>query len=337
MKYFLSLCCIIKNERNLEELIIYYKILGVEHFYIYDNESDFPIKDRLNSFFYKKYCSIINFPGKYKQLEAYNDCINKTKDETKWLILCDGDEYIVPKKDNYCSIRDFLNDYNHAHAIGINWVMFGTSYYDTKQEGFLIDKYRHSSSTQNKHIKTICQPKYVSSVNGPHNVNLHDPSKYIDAKNNIINSPFNENYTIDIIQMNHYHSKSKEELIEKSNRGNADSDKRVNVPDDIHSFDNEIINNFISDKYLNDLRKIYNMTGVNWQIYRALNKDLTQAFNNEEEIIEHLLKYGLQENRPFHITDKFPDFNRQEYRNKNPQLHNLNDLDLELYYISQNI
>jgi len=337
MKYFLSLCCIIKNERNLEELIIYYNILGVEHFYIYDNESDFPIKDRLNSFFYKKHCTIINYPGKYKQIDAYNDCVNKTKDITKWLIICDGDEYIVPKKENYWSIRDFLNDYNHAHAIGINWVMFGTSYYDTKQEGFLIDKYRQSSSTQNKHIKTICQPKFVSSVNGAHCVNLYDPSKYIDAKGNIIKGPFNENNTIDIIQMNHYHSKSKEELIEKFNRGNADSDKRVSVPEDIHSIDNDIINNFVADKYLNDLKKIYNLTGVNINIYKALNKDLIKVLKKDEEFIEHLLKYSLNENRPIHITDKFPDFNRQEYRNKNPQLNNFNDLDLELYYISQNI
>ena len=38
-KYYLSLCCIIKNERYLEEFINYYRILGVEHFYIFDNES----------------------------------------------------------------------------------------------------------------------------------------------------------------------------------------------------------------------------------------------------------------------------------------------------------
>ena len=38
MKYFLSVCCIIKNERYLEEFIIYHHIIGVEHFYIYDNK-----------------------------------------------------------------------------------------------------------------------------------------------------------------------------------------------------------------------------------------------------------------------------------------------------------
>ena len=66
MKYYLSLCCIIKDERYLEEFIMYYHVLGVEHFYIYDNNSSYPIKNRLNSFYYNKLCTIINFPGKKK-------------------------------------------------------------------------------------------------------------------------------------------------------------------------------------------------------------------------------------------------------------------------------
>ena len=59
MKYFLSLCCIIKNERYLEEFIIYYRLLGVEHFYIYDNDSSIPIQERLNNNYYKRMCTII--------------------------------------------------------------------------------------------------------------------------------------------------------------------------------------------------------------------------------------------------------------------------------------
>ena len=53
MKYFLSLCCIIKDERYLEEFIIYYNLLGVEHFYIYDNESNYKISERLNHYYFK--------------------------------------------------------------------------------------------------------------------------------------------------------------------------------------------------------------------------------------------------------------------------------------------
>ena len=47
MKYFLSLGCIIKDEDYLEEFLLYYRVLGVEHFFIYDNNSTIPISKRL--------------------------------------------------------------------------------------------------------------------------------------------------------------------------------------------------------------------------------------------------------------------------------------------------
>lgn len=256
VKYFLSLCCIIKNERYLEEFIIYYRIMGVEHFYIYDNESTIPIQERLSHSFYKDMCTILDIKGRCRQMDAYNDCLKNFGNETKWLIICDGDEYIVPKKDNHWSIRDFLNEYNNAHAIGINWVMFGTSFHNTYQDGYLIDKYRYSSKEQDSHIKTICQPKHVISCEHPHIVRLKDPSKYIDCKRNIIKGPFNNNHTIDLIQINHYHFRSVEEINEKFNRGNADTENKIYVPPNPHELNNDIINNIICDKYLSSVSKI---------------------------------------------------------------------------------
>jgi len=257
-KYYLSLCSIIKDERYLEEFIIYYNILGVEHFYIYDNESSYSISDRLNKPYFQKLCTILKIKGQIQQLNAYNDCIQNFGKETKWLIVVDGDEYIVPKKD--WSMRDFLNKYEDAHAIGINWVMYGSSFYDKKQEGLLINNYRYCSNTQNKHIKTVFQPKYVKNfTKDPHHLNIHNPSKYIDAKRNIISGPFNNNFTIDIIQINHYTGKSKEEQYEKNKRGYPDHLGQYNVPNDnvIHTLYNDVIDNFIADKYLDHVKSYF--------------------------------------------------------------------------------
>ena len=69
-KYYLSLCCIIKDERYLEEFIVYYNILGVEHFYIYDNESSLPISKRLDKPYFQKICTIINIKGQIQQLNS---------------------------------------------------------------------------------------------------------------------------------------------------------------------------------------------------------------------------------------------------------------------------
>ena len=107
MKYFLPLLCIIKDERYLEEFILYNHILCVEHFYIYDNESKNPITSRLKHPFFKKMCTIIPFPGKVQQIHAYHDCLEKVRNLTKWLMIVDGDEFILPKK--HKTLRDFLS------------------------------------------------------------------------------------------------------------------------------------------------------------------------------------------------------------------------------------
>ena len=264
MKYFLSLCCIIKNERYLEEFIMYYRLLGVEHFYIYDNESTQKISDRLNNSYFKKMCTIIDFPGKVQQLNAYNNCLKNYGNQTKWLIIVDGDEYILPKKDSHKSIRNFLKDYKDYHAVGINWVMFGTSFHDKIQPGFLVDNYRYSSGSQNEHIKTIFKPEFAINIVNPHYVILKDPSKCVDPYKRVIKGPFNKLPTTDIIQINHYWGKSLEEHYEKRDRGRATTISKRIISDNPHLDYNNIKDNLIVHKYLETLKKIKDTNKINF-------------------------------------------------------------------------
>tara|TARA_B100000073_G_C23682635_1_gene553163 strand:+ start:551 stop:1339 length:789 start_codon:yes stop_codon:yes gene_type:complete len=256
MKYFLSLCCIIKDEDNIEEFITHHRILGVEHFYIYDNESKIPLKERLDKKYFKDICTIYDFPGKAKQLEAYNNCVNKVKNITKWLIIIDGDEFILPKK---CfSLRDFLKDYENYHGIGINWVMFGSSFHNEKQDGFLIDKYRYCEGSQNQHIKPIIKPNYVKlPITNMHYIETIDKTKNVDAHKRIINGPFNTNPTIDKIQINHYWGKSYQDMEEKIKRGRAPTTKKREMPKNYHSLNNKKKCNLIYDKYICHLIKMF--------------------------------------------------------------------------------
>jgi hypothetical protein len=331
MKYFLSLCCIIKNERYLEEFIIYHHIVGVEHFYIYDNDSDNPIRNRLNNFYFQRLCTIIDFPGKFQQLPAYRDCIQKFGHETKWLAIIDGDEYIVPKQ-NIWSIRDLLTNNENAQAIGINWVMFGSSFNDNIQGGFLVDKYRYCENKQNPHIKSIVQPRYVTSIDNPHFVSVKNPSKNIDFKGNIINGPFNNNYTIDLIQINHYYYRSLEEFIQKQHRGYSDTYRYINDFDNHHNNSNDIIDNYLPDKYLLHIEYFYKRSGTSPKIYCALNRDVdfTQA-------VQHIFENAQRENRPLHINDKYPNFNKNYYKTNYPDVASMNDEDLDLHFINHGV
>jgi len=328
--YYLSICTIIKDEPNLEEFILFHYIQGVEHFFIYDNESAYPLSERLSRYFFTQICTIINFPGKPQQINSYKHCLSNYGYKTKWLLFADGDEYICPKI--HYSIREFLNNYDDVHAIGINWVFFGTSFHDKKQDGFIIDKYRYRSNQQDQHIKTVCKPEFTKTCNHPHFVELYDPSKYVDSKRNIISGPFNNNYNIDIIQINHYYTKSLENSYEKQNRGRTDCISDYNIPH-LHNINNDVKDDYCPDKYLYCLNFYYELININWEIYKALNPDLELTLNSSTEYYKHLFEYGINEKRYKKINDKFPNFNRESYRNNNPDLKDLNDLELEKHYI----
>jgi hypothetical protein len=335
VKYFLSLCCIIKNERYLEEFIIYYKLLGIEHFYIYDNESTILISDRLNNFYYNRICTIINFPGKIQQLNAYNHYIQNYGKDTKWVIIADGDEYILPKQENHFSLRNFLKEYDDYDAIGINWVMFGTSFHDKIQQGFIIDNYRYSEDIQNPHIKTICKPEFVINIESPHYVNLIDPNKYVDPHKNIISGSFNYNNTRDIIQINHYWGKSLEEHYEKRDRGRATTDKLRVICENPHANYNNVIDNLLPNKYLDHMKNLKSIISVDWEIYKLLNPDLIFTTNNE--YYEHFLSNGISDKRPYTIKHKYPNFSYYYYSKNYSDLSSLSFVDLEKHYLMYGI
>lgn len=333
MKYFLTVCMIIKDERNLEELITYYWMHGVEHFYIYDNESEVPIKERLFQYIFKKICTIIYFPGKPQQVNSYNHCLENYGKDTKWLYFIDGDEYILPKKHKY--LKDFLSDYEDYHAIGINWVFFGTSFHEKKQNGFIIDKYRFTTNKQDKHIKTICKPEFTLNCKSPHCVNLIDSNKYVDPLKNVISGPFNKNEgNTDIIQINHYFTRSMEESYEKEKRGRTDSDTLSYDIPHYHKLYNDFKDNLCADKYLKTLQDIYIKVNINWIIYKLLNPDLKNNLaDNPESYYKHFFETGINENRPFSIYDIYPDFRLKIYQNNYNDLKKLNNLELIKHYI----
>jgi hypothetical protein len=148
----------------------------------------------------------------------------------------------------------------------------------------------------------------------------------------VISGPFNNNYTIDLIRINHYHFRSLEDYIKKHNRGTADGGQNVVVQQNHHEINNDTVDNFLPDKYLKDIKYYFKLATTNPTIYCALNKDISisNAYN-------HIFNYAHKENRPLDITDKFASFNKNIYRQNYPDLQGLNDEQIELHYINTGV
>lgn len=233
-----SIAAIIKNERNIIEWIEYHRLVGVDHFYIYDNESTDGLKEKLQPYVEKGIVTYIYFPGKYQQAPAYNHAIEHFKYDTRWLAIIDGDEYLIPVEEGKTlpEVADEVEQHfiNHpmryicgVGAIGVNWRDYGTSGHKTMCEGLVIENYKyraHKDYWQNVHIKSIYNPRTVTRIDNPHFGYFVDQYVCISEKGSYIPKSYFYDSACEKLRINHYFSKSEEELISKNKRGWPDRD-----------------------------------------------------------------------------------------------------------------
>ncbi len=125
-RYKISICAIFKDEAPyLREWIEFHKIVGVDHFYLYNHMSSDNYQEVLRSYIAKGEVTLVDWSEEGGQLSAYRDCVNRHGDETQWITFVDIDEFIVPNEDD--SIKDFLQRFKNRPVVLIYWKMFGSS------------------------------------------------------------------------------------------------------------------------------------------------------------------------------------------------------------------
>mgnify|MGYP000038659077 FL=1 len=124
--YNVSILAIFKNEaKYLKEWIEFHKIVGVEHFYLYNNNSDDDYLDVLQPYIDEGIVTLIQWPQNQAQMECYNDGILRFRNESKWIAIIDIDEFIVPNSTD--NVYDFLKDFENKPAVIGYWKYFGAS------------------------------------------------------------------------------------------------------------------------------------------------------------------------------------------------------------------
>ena len=202
--YDLCLTTLEKNETFLlEPWINYHLSMGVEHFFIYDNDSgDFnEIKNILTPYINAGIVSLIFWPfpkqmqesGISGQTTQQNHCLY-TNHNTNWLGLSDVDEFLVPKKAN--NLGQFLDPYkklrSSSAALSIQSAWFGCNNgIEFTQSDFLskLDKRHSNFEPKHNRQKTIAIPR---------NVKVYSVHMVVYGQETIYLEP-------DLIALNHYY------------------------------------------------------------------------------------------------------------------------------------
>ena len=226
--YYLAVCAIAKNEGDyFQEWIEWHKKMGVEKFYIYDNESEDDTKKILDPYIKSGLVEYVFWAGKKQQTLAYCDCLEKHKLHSRWIAFIDLDEFIVPIKDK--TISEFLRRFEKFPSVEINWLVYGSSGAQKKEIGNVMDRFKHHSipnNSINRFVKSIVDPRRIFLFIGAH-VTASISGRAVDSHG----VPIRKNFTDrepqhDVIRINHYAVKSYEEFLSKRNQGRVSRNKK---------------------------------------------------------------------------------------------------------------
>lgn len=139
-KYEVTLCAIFKDEgKYLKEWIEYHRLIGVDHIYLYNNNSTDNYDDVLETYIEEGYVSLFDWSYEYAQMKAYKNCYEQFHNEAHWIGYIDIDEFVNLQKDD--DIKILLSHYNAFPSLYLCWRMFGTSGFLKENNDLVIERY----------------------------------------------------------------------------------------------------------------------------------------------------------------------------------------------------
>ena len=126
----LAIAAIVKDEAPyIEEWMDYHILAGVDYFYIYDNDSSDDLRGKLQRYIDAGKAEYHYYPGRYRQLEAYNDAIRKHKFDSKYIAFIDIDEFLLPLQQELILdiVEETMSMDDSTAGLAINCKSFGSS------------------------------------------------------------------------------------------------------------------------------------------------------------------------------------------------------------------
>ncbi len=219
----LAICAIFKNEAPyLLEWIAYHRVVGFDHFYLYDNDSTDGGSALIRASHLGAHVTLTQWPPRPGQLSAYRHFIDHHAHSCDWAAFIDIDEFLLPLTER--SVRPMLDRMPHASAVLVHWRVFGPSGWMERPEGLVIDNYTmrgEDGFSANRHVKSIVRCVDLLDVTkNPHEFRLRgQPCDTMGRP--VPNIGIQATACHEALVINHYQTRSRQDWLEKIHRGSA--------------------------------------------------------------------------------------------------------------------
>jgi hypothetical protein len=244
---------IAKNEADyLLEWIAYHRLIGVDHFVIYDNDSTDGSAAMLSALARHGIVTVVPWPSvdEYAgfagqrigpQIPAYSHGLDHVRaaKRWRWVGVLDLDEFVIIEPAQ--TLSDFLKPYATQGAVGLNWRMFGSSHLQARRPGLMIKNLTWRASddfTVHRHVKSFALIEAVKQL-GIHIPEMLPGYELVDTSGERIDpvaGGLHDRIVFGGAWINHYFTKTVAEAESKRLRGKADyhpSDPaRIRRPDE---------------------------------------------------------------------------------------------------------
>jgi Glycosyltransferase family 92 len=199
----------------LQEWLEFHMLVGIERFFLYDNGSTDDHEEVLAPYVAEGIVVMHHWPGAGQRYAALNHCVETYRDEARWIAFFDVDEFLFSPSGK--PVPEILPEYEQWPAVGVNSAVFLTSGHKARPPGLVIESYLMRRPLNHRAIKSIVDPKRALRCSGGHYF-LYESGHAVDVAKQPVEGPRTERYTPQseqILRINHYYTKSEEELREK--------------------------------------------------------------------------------------------------------------------------
>ena len=226
--------------RDLAEWIEFHRLVGAEHFFLYNNASTEDWERVLGPYVEAGLATVHQwdvFPG---LTPAFEDCVERHRHDSHWVAFIDVDEFLfAPNGDR---VPDVLGAFDGVPGVGVNRVPFGTSGHVSRPDGLVIENYLRCATDVNNVIKSIVHPPAVERCMGPHHFVYRDGRLAVDELHRPLDpaiavgpnkrggDAFTQTFSVERLRVNHYITKSLDEYHAKMAAPRPDTGGSREVP-----------------------------------------------------------------------------------------------------------
>lgn len=229
--YYLAACLIFRDAASyLDEWLQFHLKVGVEHFYVYDNDSSDDYLSVIRPFQAAGRVTLTRAPGPMQQLQAYAHCLQQSRNATRWLAYLDDDEFLFPAQ--AATLPDALAAYERHAGVAPCWLLFGSDGHQVRPAGLVTRNYRRRGDWVDQHVKCVVNPAMVTApAAAAHAFHCLPGKMIVDENHQPTEGAFSQAPSAKVFCLNHYLIKSHDEMVARRTRRQADA------PYSVHSIE----------------------------------------------------------------------------------------------------